>query len=214
MMLTRGAFAFGLALVLAAAATPLGAQGAPPGLTVEGWVGQSRLEPALLGDELRLSGTGVRLLVPVAALGAGDDGRSLARRLAVGGFLTTASTGDGVDARHVGVQADLRLTDRWLRRRVEPLLSLGVGAFHARREGTHAPFPTVACLDGGPGSVCRLLGDGARAQRRRELALSPALGLRYALRPGLALRADVRDVIVYDGAPRHNAELAVGVSLR
>jgi hypothetical protein len=30
--------------------------------------------------------------------------------------------------------------------------------------------------------------------------------------PGLALRIDARDVVVYRGAPRHNMELATGVS--
>ena len=193
----------------------LGAQGYHTRTVVEGYVGQARLESGLLGDDARLTGAGARLLVPLAAFSATME-HPIARRLAVGGFVTSTSADDDrVRARHVGVQADLSLTDRWLAGRVEPLVSLGVGAFRARRLATDGlPVGTLCLRPAVPdGAGC----DAARAApetpvRRRAPTVTPGLGARIALLPGLALRADVRDVIVYDGPPRHGAEVAVGVS--
>ena len=193
----------------------LGAQGYRARTVVEGYVGQARLEAGLLGDDARLTGAGARLLLPLAAFGATTE-HPLVRRLAVGGFVTSTSADDDrVRARHVGVQADLSLTDRWLAGRVEPLVSLGVGAFRARRMATDGPPPSPLCvrppLDAA--LACPAVRGDAGARARRDLtAVTPGIGARVALLPGLALRADVRDVIVHDGGPRHGAEVAVGVS--
>ena len=204
-----------LAALLLVLPALLPAQAFRPRTVVEGYVGQARLESGLLGDDARLTGGGARLLVPLAAFDATTE-HPLARRLAVGGFVSSTSADDDrVSARHVGLQADLSLTDRWIAGRFEPLVSLGVGTFRARRtagEGlTGAPScvrppldATVACL--------AARATPATPVRRSAPAITPGIGTRIALLPGLALRADLRDVIVYDGPPRHGAEVAVGVS--
>ena len=189
----------------------------PPGTTLEGYVARAVLDPAVVGTRARVAGAGARLLLPLQSLTrAAPEG--LARRMAVGAFVTAVpATGDEVEARHYGLQADLRLADAAVAGSVEPLLSLGVGTFRSRR------------LDPGPdlGPVCLAVTDvpglaaspagvhrrtGARPAGGSYPAVSPAAGLRVALLPGLALRADVRDAMVFRGGARHNLELGTGLS--
>ena len=210
-----------LAMLGACAATPLPvmAQLGPPIRAVfEGYVARSQLHPVVAGSPARLEAVGARLLVPVEQL-AGGAPRWVAQRAEVGAFLSTAASDErDVDARHYGAQVDLRLTPRPLAGRVEPLVSLGVGGLRARRETAGTPRLAAVCLEPSEPSAAST----ARCLTLRPpepgtasghwLALSPAVGARVALVPGIALRVDARDLVVFRDAPRHNVELAVGRS--
>ena len=211
-----------LLLALAAglvAPAPAAAQLEPmPRATLEGYVARAQLDPAVAGARAQLDAVGARLLVPVGHLTAAAP-RWLGERVSLGGFITSAATGErGVAARHYGVQADLGLTERPLAGRVEPLASLGVGGFRTRHEPRAPQLLGTACFRSidvsavAGGGRCVPLRRDDLAEHRHALALSPALGARIALLPGLALRVDARDVIVYGGGPRHNPELALGLS--
>jgi hypothetical protein len=178
---------------------------APTPLLLEQYLSRAQLDPAITGAPARVGGAGARLLRPLAAH---DDGAAAptASRLAVGAFATYARRGDpGLTAWHYGAQADLRLGARPLGGRVEPLLSLGVGALRTRHESDCGALPPVR--DACPPRA------GGRVLAETAPAVSPALGVRVGLLPGLALRSEVRDVIVYQGTPRHTLELATGISL-
>jgi hypothetical protein len=191
---------------------PLAAQPVLRLTTLEPYVSRVRVAPDVVGGRTRLSGAGARLLYSV-----GDpDGR-----LRVGGYLAAAPV-DAFDARttQFGAVADLSLRSRPFGGRVEPILSLGAGAFRADRPPAAAPTrplcvrpldlaraaqPTCFADPAAPGS-------GARA-RSTHAALGPALAARVSLAPGLALRVDARDLVVFRGRPRHGFELTTGVSL-
>jgi hypothetical protein len=209
-----------LAVLGACAMTPLpvAAQPTPPihGV-VEGYVARSQLHPTVAGPQARLEAVGARLLLPVEQFAA-DAPRWLAERVAVGGFLSSAATEDrNVAARHYGAQADLRLTRRPVAGRLEPLASLGIGAFRARREAPSPQPLNAVCLTAPAdatvkGVRCLSLRRPDGSVPGESFALSPALGARLALVPGLALRLDARDLIVYQDGPRHNRELVLGLS--
>lgn len=209
-----------LATLAACAMTPLPVAAQPAlvaGARLEGFVGQARLHPGLAGQRARLEAVGARVLLPAARV-LDDDTTWPARRLAIGAFVTSASAGRGeLAARHLGAQADVRLTERPLLGRVEPLLSLGLGTLQTRR-APHADATAIGTLC--PRSLNPETAAGCiplRAQTAEStayhLAVSPAVGVRVRLAPGLALRADARDVIVQRSSARHNTELAFGLSL-
>lgn len=190
----------------------------------EGYFSRVHTDPALAGGErLRLDGFGARVLQPLAAPAGATPRSALLERLAVGGFVTYAPAADrGLTAWHYGAQADVSLLDRQPRAAsvVEPLLSLGVGAFRAERDGGMSPELFRAQCAVKPADLplvagSRALPCGSASDREligTHLALSPALAARVWLLPDVALRTDAREVIVYDGAPRHVFELATGLS--
>ena len=190
----------------------------PPGTVLEGYLAQAVLDPAVAGTRARVAGAGARLLLPLNAL-AGARHSDLARRVAVGGFVTSVPANEGpITARHYGVQADLRLADPGPKGRLEPLASLGVGAFRGRRAGDTPREFGPLCLQptdvpGGAAPVtCVQPVPDRRETGARYAALSPAVGVRLGVMPGLALRTDVRDVMVLRDGLRHNLELGTGLS--
>lgn len=197
---------------------PVAAQLGPPlRAVVEGYLAHGRLEAGVADGPARVEALGARVLLPVSQFATVAPGSTL-DRLDVGAFVAGAPADEqGVAARHYGMQADLRLAPRPLAGRVTPIASLGVGALHARRElAPRTPFG-AACLapagaaDASPPARCLALAPHPRTTRS-AFALSPALGARVALVPGLALRLDARDVLLFRDARRHNPELAVGLS--
>jgi hypothetical protein len=210
--LASATFAAAIALLGGLALAPLASSAQPsarpaavesPGapLMLEQYLSRAELDPAIVGTPASLGGAGARLLRPLGTADAGDPGR-----LALGAFATYARHGDrGLTAWHYGAQADLRLASQPLIGRIDPLLSLGVGALRT----SHAS----GCGTAAAANACGPQTSSGRARSETAAAVSPALGLRVALLPGLAVRSEVRDVIVYRGAPRHSLELATGVSL-
>ena len=201
----------------AAAPVPRTIEIAPePKPVVEGYVARARLDPGVAGARARVEGAGARVMFPLEQL-TGATTHSLRRRVLVGGFVTSAPADDRrIVARHYGAQADVRLTDRPILGTVEPIASLGVGSFRARyAPDGELPLATV-CLRpadaAAPAARCLPVLAREPARTSADVALSPAIGMRVGILPGLALRADARDVVVYNGVPRHNPELAVGLS--
>ena len=185
----------------------------------EGYLSRVRTDPAVVGERTRLAGIGARLLQPLAApVGGAGDRPAFLDRVALGGFVTYAPDADrGLTAWHYGAQTDVSLLSRRLASvvRVEPLFSLGVGAFSARRSGIEegaftecrwrpADLPIVAGTGADPCADARGRSLGTR------FALSPALAARAWLLPDVALRADAREVIV--GGKRGVFELTMGLS--
>ena len=215
----RGALACAaLPLAFMLSPAPLRAQSTTRrAVVVEGFLSRARLDPSVGGSRTEVQGIGGRVLAALAPL-PGDESRGLARRLAVGVFANYAPHDDGrFAAAHFGAVADMRLLAAPIGGRLDPLLSLGAGAFRTRRVvGGERDF-TFDCLrpiDLAPDplpATC-ISGNPARTRVTSDFALSPAVALRVWVLPGMALRVDARDVVVYRGAPRHNFELATGVS--
>jgi hypothetical protein len=188
---------------------------APAHMVLEQYLSHATLDPAMAGTAgtaARLGGAGARLLRPLHTEHAGGD-MPIRDRLALGGFATYGRPNDGgLTTWHYGALADLRLLARPIAGRVDPLLSLGVGAFRTRREvdrplgGQCSGTPVIA-------DVCPPRALEHAVDVETAPAISPAVGVRVGLLPGLALRAETRDVIVYRGAPRHTMEFATGLSL-
>lgn len=210
-----------LAALGASSATPIPAVAQGFGerpLIFDQYLSRAELDQSVVGTRTRLEGVGLRLTRPLAAP-APDRPARLTERVALGGFVTYApSTDPGLTTWHYGVLADVPLRTASPTARVEPLASLGVGAFNAQRAlGANSvrspgcvaptdvavPRAAVSCIFGLPQE---------RPVRRTDVAVSPAVGVRVGLGRTVALRADVRDVIVYRGAARHNYELATGLS--
>lgn len=214
--LIAGAAILGGLLSCAMLPIPVAAQPIPrAAVTVEQYVSHARLNPGIVGAPARLTGVGARLLYPLAR--PGDEP---AARLLLGGFAQYAPGSDPrVTAVHYGLATELRLRVEPIAGRAEPLLSLGLGAFRTQHEADASAAPMV-CVRGVElpehrGAPACLPPPRPRPAPSTDLAASPALGVRVGLAPGLALRADVRDVIVYrGGGARHNPELATGVSVR
>lgn len=189
---------------------PVAAQTPARPVMLEPYVSRARLAPTVVGERTRLSGAGARLLYR-APERLGRD------RVLVGGYLTYAPADDrGVTTSQVGALVDLSLGGRPVAGRVEPLLSLGVGAFRTRWDdpwlGGRAMCVRPLDVGGERDRACL----GTPARRRAPAthpAVSPAVGARVGLLPGVALRVDARDLVVYTGKPRHSFELTTGLSL-
>ena len=207
-------------------ATPLGGQQLVPrpAELLEGYLTRAQLDPSVTGSRIRVDGAGARVLRALAPLPE-DGALRLPQRFALGGFVTYAPRDDaGVTTLHYGATTDFRLRSQPIAGRIEPLLSLGVGAFRTQRDITREQRVPVLCLRPtdisglGASSFCggrtadRAFTARPQVVTSTNLAVSPALAFRVWLVPDLALRADVRDVVVYRGGPRHNVELATGVS--
>ena len=112
-------------------------------------------------------------------------------RTSVGGYFVHAPEEQAwAGSWRYGAQADLRVTRRPVAGRVDPFLSLGVGASRL--------------LEGRE----RLL-----APARTHLSVAPGVGLRFRLRPGFGLRGDARQVLDFHDGVKRNLELSGGLSL-
>ena len=95
----------------------------------------------------------------------------------------------------------MRLADRPIAGRVEPLVSLGVGASRIEEE-LRAPLPLASA------HAWTLVG-----RTRTLLSVAPGVGFRLLVAPGLGIRGDARQVIDFDETPRRNVEISGGVSI-
>ena len=180
----------------AAAQTPPDLPRVGPRPSFEYFVARNRLEHG--GGASRLDGVGGRVLWPLAAAHA------VLSRMAVGGYLTRAGAdGQEPDLLHYGVQADLRLSRSPLMGRLDPLLSLGVGA--------------VRVEEPAGGSLLTPLRDPRGAEpaphTRTDPSLVPGVGARLHLFPGIGFRGDARLVVDFRERTSRSLELAGGISL-
>jgi hypothetical protein len=142
---------------------------------------------------MQAQAVGARLMWSLAPL-QGES--ALLSRTSVGGYLVHSpddKTWSG--SWRYGAQADLRVTRLPLAGRVDPFLSVGVGA-------------------------SRVLEPGDAAERGRlfekpstHLSVAPGLGMRLRVTPGLGLRWDARQVLDFRDRVERNVELSGGLSL-
>ncbi len=123
--------------------------------------------------------------------------------MAVGGYLTHAEeAGAEPDMWHYGVQADLRLTRSPLLGRLDPLLSLGVGAVRVEE-------PAARSLLTRPDAA----GRAPSLRTTTDPSLVPGVGARVNVLPWLGFRGDVRMLMDFRDGARRDLEIAGGLSI-
>jgi hypothetical protein len=142
-------------------------------------------------DREGLTGWGGKLLINLAPFSG--PGNTLMDNLVLGFFVQGAS-GDDVSVLHSGAEVDLHFVYNPIEGLVDPFVTLGAGRFRVRVD------------------------DAGDELSEANLALSPGVGVRVPLRGLLELRADARDVIVFDSeiqdGTAHNLEFTAGLNLR
>jgi hypothetical protein len=175
----------------------------------EGYYAHYRLDAR--GDATRANGFGGRLMwYP----GSGEPRAAwLAPRIGLGAFAEYAPEQEaGFTLLHAGLQGDVSLLPRPLFGRIDPMVGLGVGALRTNGVdlfGDREVNGGVAFSIAGMPSLRLPTADHAVT----TFALSPALGARVAAFRGVALRADVRDLVTFRSGTKHNRQLSIGVSL-
>lgn len=155
-----------------------------------------------LDQGTELDGIGGRITWPLAARG----GAPLLERVSVGGYLVhTPEDAEEYEMLHYGVEADVRVSPQPLAGRVDPLLSLGVGAVRVEEPGRR--------YAGGRGAYLVLKEPGAAPATDTSLSLVPGLGARVYLLPGVGFRSDLRLVVDFRERTTRNVELSGGLSL-
>jgi hypothetical protein len=168
-----------------------------------------------------LDGAGGRILFALGRSPAHGP-RPMAARTALGAFgLRTdqdafpANGAAPLRTTHVGIQTDFRWLAQPAGGRLDPLVSLGIGAF---RTDERAALATPANMAEGRRRRATLVAvDGIHIMNplveHTNLAVSPGVGARLMLWPGMALRVDARDAIVFREGARHYLEISGGLSL-
>jgi hypothetical protein len=143
------------------------------------------------GDREAIGGVGVRAMV-----GRGDVTRSLGTffsRARAGVFLvyTSGQTDADVSTFHVGTQAEASLFQRPVANGfLDPFISLALGAFRS----------SVSV-------------EGAADASSTDFALTPGAGTLIPLFGAVAIRGDIRDVIVFSDNTSNNFVLEGGISI-
>ena len=217
-----------VAALLAVAATPAGAQLPRPDLIgrtdgrlwLDGFFSRYHVTAELPS---RVPSVGGRAMWWLAS--PGDPGASpIARRVALGGFVVRTTDAGAPELSHVGLEADLRVLERPIAGALDPMLTLGAGfmRFAERsRGGDMRPLTPYTWLPGpGEGTAPDAASPWRRAPARRAsgaqriagVALSPGLGARLGILPGIVLRADARRVVLVPSGAPHGVELSAGLS--
>ena len=187
-------------------------------LSVEGFFTRYRLTADRGGGRLKHQAIGGRIMWALAPRTDADRG-TVAARTSVGGFIIhTPEPETDLRTSHYGAQLDFQVLRTPLADRIDPLLSLGVGAF--RTEGSDVRVTQL------PGTLIPPLVDGRLVAGDREgrvmgvdlvrrsttsLALTPGVGVSVGVAPGFALRGDVRDALVFRAGVRHHIEVSAGL---
>jgi hypothetical protein len=136
---------------------------------------------------------GARLMWPLAPLSTSSP---LLTRASLGGyFVHSPDDEEWTRSWRYGAQADVRVTRLPVAGRVDPLVSLGVGASRM----AEAPRPT------GP--------EARVSEARTHLSVAPGVGLRLLVAPGLGLRGDARQVLDFVDGVQRKVELSGGLSI-
>ena len=119
----------------------------------------------------------------------------LSTRASFGGYVVHSPDDQNLSSTwRYGAQADVRIVPLPLAGRVDPLVSLGVGASRIEEAPARAHELRVA-------------------EPRTYLSVAPGLGVRLHLTPGLGLRGDARRVLEFREGVRRNVELSGGLSI-
>ena len=186
------------ALVLAAPVAR--AQSATPAAETESssleiYAAHSWFDAQGTGSRPTLGGVGGRLMTTFGRHNSMTGGGSWFTRSAFGVFATyTAKQNDNqMTTIHYGAQVDAHLLPTPLEHVLDPFVSLGVGGFRTKVENTG------------------LLGGGSVTNT--DLAITPALGSHFHLTPNIAIRGDLRDVIIFGDKTTNNYVAEGGLSL-
>ena len=164
---------------------------------VEGQYTQIRFD----GDNSTLSADGVggKLMWSPAPLAASPS--SLVGRTSAGLYGTytpaqavTSST--RFSSLSVGAVTEMRPLEAPVLGRVEPFVSVGAGLLRTNVERGVSPAPSPL-LD----------------RSRSAFTLTPGVGTRVRLTPGLALQGEVRDLVTFRTDTRHNVAFGAGLRL-
>ena len=147
------------------------------------------------GSRPTLGGVGGRLMTTFGRHDRTTGGGSWYTRSAFGVFATyTAKQNDNqVTTIHYGAQVDAQLLPMPLAHVLDPFVSLGVGGFRTKVDN--------AGLLGG------------ESVTNTDLAITPALGSHFRLTPNIAIRGDLRDVIIFGDKTTNNYVAEGGLSL-
>lgn len=177
------------------------------------FVARSRME--LGSGTTRLDGFGGRVMWSLAATPAPWGSRTW-----LGGYLVhTPQDQNDAAMWHYGVQTDLKVAPAPLAGRVDPLLSLGVGAVRVEEPVKRLVPPPMVLLDRGPGTGSGIFAprpvDAAprEMEARTSLSLVPGVGARVRLTRGLDFRSDVRVLMDFRSRTTRNVEVSGGISV-
>jgi hypothetical protein len=146
-----------------------------------------------------VSGVGGRLMWQLPRAGSAPP--SPLSRAALGAYLIRiVPESDRDDVWHLGAQADIPLVRAPLARRVEPVVSLGVGALRA---------PAEHAQQGGAAPAAE-----ARVEADHALTVTPGIGARVRVMPGVHLRSDVRQVLQFREGTQRILEASGGLSFQ
>jgi hypothetical protein len=171
--------------------------GAAPVRAVEGFLTRYRLDTDR-GNRLAVDGVGGRLVWTSGAALTDPTGLAARTSLGVFGVFLPEQNRLGFSMLHAGAELGMRPLATPLLARVEPTISLGIGALR-----THVAERSLSRAD------ALALADRSNV----ALALSPGAGARVALVPGLDLRGDVRDVVTLRNGVRHHAAWGIGLGM-
>jgi hypothetical protein len=147
------------------------------------------------GGRMKLNGVGGRLLFAPFASDGGDSTRMIGR-LSVGPyFFGTREVGPSFRTWDAGLEADLHLLQTPAFGRVQPLVSVGLGAVHAGID------------------EYTLESDRIASSPYTAFAATPALGVRVGLYRNVAVRMDLRDAIAFRDGLKHHYGGGAGFSL-
>jgi hypothetical protein len=120
----------------------------------------------------------------------------LASRLGFGIFHESGPKQDlGFDAFHTGALVEFLPLGQSLFERVDPVLTLSTGLLRTERKSLdHRQYP----LD---------------QESANRFTLAPGVGLRVMLLRQLGIRGELRDVMTFSGATRHNVNFFSGLSI-
>lgn len=169
------------------------------------------------GGQKELDGVGGRVMWQLAPLVGGSRQGWMGRTLLGGYLVHTSRDAEEMEVWRYGTQADLRVTPPALPRWIDPFVSLGVGAVRVEEEGRVA-VPGVllrASPNDVPGAYRRapLERTGGDGRPATSLSVTPGVGARLRLFPGLDLRGDARQVLDFRSRMRSHLEVAGGLSL-
>lgn len=140
-------------------------------------------------------------------------------RALLGGYV--AHTSEDVDRMEIlrfGAQMDFIVTPEPLAGRIEPLVSLAAGAVRVTEPGIQWRSVPYIVPDGqgerGIGAAPPLMLEASLPERTHTRpSLTPGIGARIRLLPGLSLRTDARRVIDFRDGATGNLELSGGISV-